>query len=125
MEILIDSQKVVDVEVEMIYSRDDGEDVAVLGIESVFTLLEAWRELDPSRRFFSWPATRDAEDMIVAWYSEASGLVHQWVSPFWDGREEYEAHRLSAIDESLPVGALEYEPPTPDSNGSNQNGETS
>lgn len=113
MEILVDSQKVVDVEVQFIHSADEGGLVAVLDIESTFTLLEAWRQLDSKRRFFSWPGTVDYEDMIVGWYSDAAGLTHDWVSPFWDGRVEYDAHALHAIESSLPIGTLEYELPAP------------
>jgi hypothetical protein len=106
MSVLIDSQKVVELEYEVIAS--EGDDYIVIDIDNVNTLLFAWVELDPSKRMFSWPAKRDEEDMIVAWYADSAGLVHQWVSPFWDGHYEYEAHSLEAIDEALPVGALAW-----------------
>jgi hypothetical protein len=107
MGILIDSQKVVTVEVQVVDS--DGDKYHVLDVDNVGILLNAWMELDIKRRFYSWPAQRDYEDMMVGWYSDAAGLVHGWVSPFWDGRAEWDAHTLEAIDGSLPAGALEYE----------------
>lgn len=106
MEILIDNQKVVDV--EFTTETPDGNGNIVLGIEAVNTLLGAWLELDPKRRWFSWPAQRDYEDMAVVWYSDAAGLVAEWVSPFWDGREEHDAHSLQAISSALPADMLKW-----------------
>lgn len=107
MEILIDDQKVVTITAEV--TKDaSGDEQHVLNIEAVNDLLGAWLELDSKRRWYSWPATRDTEDMAIAWFSEAAGLVGEWVSPFYDGVGEWEAHSLAAIASALPHGTLKW-----------------
>lgn len=106
MEIVIDLQRVINVEAEA--HLVEGEEVVVLGIQAVNDLLGAWIELDPKRRWYSWPATRDNEDMVIAWFSETAGLVGEWVSPFYDGVAEHDAHSLQAISSALPDGTLAW-----------------
>jgi hypothetical protein len=106
MNILIDNEKVVEVEYEKVTA--DGDEYIVLEVEAVYEMLNAWRELDPRRRSFSWPAKRDAEDMMVAWYGSRAGLTTGWVSPFWDGHDDLDAHSLEAITDVMPADALQW-----------------
>jgi hypothetical protein len=104
--VMIDHQKVIEVR---IWRREvDGDEYIVLDVDNTLALLGAWRDLDPRRRNFSWPAKSDYEDLVVAWHSETAGLVLEWVSPFWDGTQEWDAHSLEAIAGTLPAEALQW-----------------
>lgn len=107
MAIIIDGHRTVFVDYEKL-KNEDGEERIVLGIPAVSVLLDAWLDLDPARRFYSWPVEGDGEAMIVAWLSDESGLVHEWVRGFFDGVITHDAHDLAHIDEALPSACLKW-----------------
>lgn len=107
MDILIDSQKVITINVEVVES--EGDLYHVPDFDGIYKIIDTWRELDPKKRAYGWGSDEKESDLIVTWYSEASGLMFGSASAFWDGRGTWNTHSLEAVDELLPIGALEYE----------------
>jgi hypothetical protein len=109
IQILVDNQKVVTV--DAVEAQDEeGDTFHLLAIDGVYDVLEAWRLLDESRRHFSWPDGGGNHDaLVVAWYTEASGLVVEEGSPFWDGRVERRGHAIEHIEAMLPIDTLDWD----------------
>lgn len=107
MDILIDSQKAITVEVELVES--EGDKYHVLDITNTYDLLQAWMEIDEKRRAFRWTDEGEGVPVTIAWWSDSSGLVLDQASAFWDGKFDWDAHSLEALELCLPSGTLEYE----------------
>jgi hypothetical protein len=108
MQILIDNQKVVNVETYEA-KNEDGHLVTLLDIENTGELLNAWWELDIAHRAYRWPdGGGDHDALVIAWVDGTGALVIEELGPHWDGRNEHDAHALDAIDMMLPIGTLKW-----------------
>lgn len=108
MRILIDSQKSFELDPVVKVADENGGDQIVLSVQQAYDLLDVWRDLDIGHRAFSWPGDADEEPLVIMWVDGAGSLTYEWVSPYWDGRQNYDMHSLDAIARALPVDGIQY-----------------
>lgn len=108
MDILIDNQKVVSVEADLLQD-EDGDLRVVLGMTQMAHVLDTWMKLDESRRGYCYGDDQGAATIIIARCDTPNGaLVIEDVEPFWNGSYAVAGYSLGRLASALPADALRW-----------------
>lgn len=108
MDILIDNQKVVSVEADLLRD-EDGDLRVVLGVTQTAHVLDTWIQLDESRRGYRYGDDQGAATIIIARCDTPNGaLVIEDVEPFWNGIYAVAGYGLSSLARALDADALQW-----------------